>query len=172
SCRSCGQSLAPWGWARTRSVAGPGATTVRVRPRRARCRGCRTTEVLLPAQALPRCGAGVELVGQVLMAAAQGTGHRAIAASLDLPTDTLRRWLRRARANAYQLCEMATMRAHQFDPDPPPPQPQPTALAQAVDALAVAAAAAARIVGPVRSPWLVISVLTGGRLLAAPPRPN
>lgn len=96
SCRSCGQSLAPWGFARARSVAGPDGTRVRVRPRRARCRGCGATHVLLPAQVLPRCSAGSELVGQVLLAAAQGAGHRTISERCSLPEGTVRRWLRRA----------------------------------------------------------------------------
>ena len=46
----CGEPLAPWGWARDREVRGAG----RLRPRRGRCRGCRRTQVLLPASVLLR----------------------------------------------------------------------------------------------------------------------
>ena len=170
SCRSCGQPLAPWGYARTRSVAGPDGAALRVRPRRARCRGCGLTQVLLPAQVLPRCSAGVELVGQVLLPAAQGAGHRTIAAALSLRPDTVRRWLRRARANAEWLRRVGTIRAHDFDANLPPLRYQPTQLARAVDALGVAGAAAVRIAGPIGSPWPVICVLSSGLLLAGQPR--
>ena len=44
----CRLLLGPWGWARERVVRGAG----RLRPRRARCRGCRSTGVLLPASVL------------------------------------------------------------------------------------------------------------------------
>jgi len=39
----CGQRLAPWGWARERSVRGAG----RLAPRRAVCTGCGRTHVPL-----------------------------------------------------------------------------------------------------------------------------
>jgi hydrogenase large subunit len=44
----CGGALGPWGWARERIVRGAG----RLLPRRGRCRGCRRTQVLLPAVTL------------------------------------------------------------------------------------------------------------------------
>lgn len=87
--------------------------------------------VLLPAQVLPRCSSGVELVGQVLLAAAAGAGHRAIAAGLSLSPDTLRRWLRRARANAARanaewLRQTGVRRAHESDADRPLLRDRPT----------------------------------------------
>lgn len=172
SCRSCGQSLAPWGYARPRSVAGADGTRVQVRPRRARCRGCGATHVLLPAQVLPRCSAGSDLVGKVLLAAAQGAGHRTIAERCSLPEGTVRRWLRRARDNAEWLRQLGTGRAFELDANLPPLRDQPTPLACAVDALATAAAAAVRLVGPIASPWAAICVMTGGQLLAARPNLN
>lgn len=171
-CRSCEQPLSPWGYARTRVVNGPAGHRVRVRPRRARCRGCGTTTVLFPAQLVPRCPVTMDVVGEVLMAAVQGAGHRVIAAQLSLPVATVRRWLRHLRSNAEWLRARGTAMAHQLDPNLSPLLPQPTALALAVDALGAAASAAVRIVGPqaAPSPWPVVCVVTGGRLLAGQPR--
>ncbi|MGB7961498.1 MAG: hypothetical protein WCF12_00870 [Propionicimonas sp.] len=67
---------------------------------------------------------------------------------------------------------MGTIRAYAFDANLPPMRARRTALARAVDALGVAVGAAVRIVGPIGSPWPVICVLSGGRLLAARPRPS
>jgi Homeodomain-like domain len=170
-CRHCGRPLSPWGWARSRTVPGPGATSVRVRPRRARCRPCAVSEVLLPSQILPRCAASSELVGQVLLAAVRGHGHRRIAADLGLPADTVRRWLRRARANAIWLSKRGAVRAYQLDANLPPIRSAGSALGDAVEALGQAAGAFVRRFGPNPSPWAVIAVLTGGRLLDAPTRP-
>lgn len=89
-----------------------------VRPRRVRCPSCRKTHVLIPAVSLPRCLASSERVGQVLLAAAQGGGHRTIAADLDRSEATVRRWLRRARANAGWLSEIGMARLLLFDPEP------------------------------------------------------
>jgi transposase-like protein len=92
--------LLPWGYARIRTIEGVDGQSVRLRPRRVRCPGCAKTHVLLPAASLPRCSASSGLVGQVLLAAALGGGHRSIAATLGRSEATVRRWLRRARANA------------------------------------------------------------------------
>lgn len=170
ACRHCGRPLSPWGWARSRAVPGPGVSSVQVHPRRARCRACAVSEVLLPARILPRCAASSELVGQVLLAAVRGHGHRRIAADLGLPVDTVRRWLRRARANANWLWQRGIALAIQLDPSLPPFRAQRSALAYAVDALGLAAAASVRRFGPQASPWAAIAVVCAGGLLAAPPR--
>ena len=67
----CGERLAPWGWARGRVVRGAG----RLRPRRGRCRGCRRTQVLLPASVLLRRADAVTVIGAALLA--QGGRGRA-----------------------------------------------------------------------------------------------
>src|SRR6478609_5804514 len=72
----CGERLAPWGWARGRVVRGAG----RFRPRRSRCRGCRRTQVLLPASVLLRRADAVTVIGAALLAKAGGAGHRRVAA--------------------------------------------------------------------------------------------
>ena len=168
-CPTCGRGLKPWGHARTRSVRGRHGP-LRLRPRRARCAPCRTTHVLLPASCLPRRSAGSELVGAALLAAAGGTGHRVIAATLDLPADTVRGWLRHAATHAPWLRERATRWAIQCDPLLPPMAPQRSALADAVDALGTAAAAIIRRLGPLAPVWPLITMITGGRLLGPPVR--
>jgi hypothetical protein len=167
-CGGCGRSLAPWGWARPRRVTLPGGRSLQLRPRRARCPGCGATHVLLPASALPRASAATELVGQVVMDAAAGAGHRTIAARHVLPESTVRRWLRRLRANAERLRCRGTTAAFALDPQQPPLRPQGSPLADAVEALASAASAAVRRFGPLPVPWPLIAVIAGGLLLAPP----
>ncbi len=53
SCPACGGILARWGFARRRFLRGEAGPVV-VRPRRGRCRTCRSTHVLLADVALAR----------------------------------------------------------------------------------------------------------------------
>ena len=59
----CEAVLGPWGWARERLVRGAG----RLQPRRGRCRGCRRSQVLLPASVLLR---------RAVLSATLGGAHR------------------------------------------------------------------------------------------------
>ena len=59
----CGALLGPWGWARERLVRGSGWLL----PRRGRCRGCRGTQVLLPASVLLRRADAVTVIGIALV---------------------------------------------------------------------------------------------------------
>ena len=91
----------PWGHARTRTVRDHGHTTLALRPRRARCRTCRVTHVLLPAMVTPRRADTSAVIGSALLASARGTGYRRIAAQLDRPLPTVRRWMRAVRDPAH-----------------------------------------------------------------------
>ena len=155
-CPGCRGRLRPWGHARARPVRHRDGRRSWVRPRRACCAGCGATHVLLAAAVLPRRADRVEVVGAALLAAADGLGHRPIAAALGVPPDTVRGWLRRARERAGWLRALAMRRAFEADPVLGP-----------VEALGLAVAALARRLGVLAaSPWQVIAALTGGRLLA------
>jgi hypothetical protein len=54
ACPGCTRPLHPWGHARTRTARDHGHTTLALRPRRAHCRTCRVSHVLLYAVAAPR----------------------------------------------------------------------------------------------------------------------
>lgn len=97
TCPGCGGVLRAHGHAPARVVHGLSVTRVTVRPRRARCAACTVTHVLLPAHRSPRRADTAEVIGTALAAKARGHGYRAIAAQLDRPVSTVRRWLRRAR---------------------------------------------------------------------------
>jgi hypothetical protein len=56
--------------------------------------------------------------------------------------------------------------AHRYDAELGPIAARGSPTADAVEALGVAAAAAVRRLGPVRSPWMVISAMTGTLLLS------
>jgi hypothetical protein len=85
--------LGGWGYARTRQIEG---LSDPLRPRRARCRSCLVTHVLLPVTVLFRRAYAAERIWAVLTARAEGAGHRRIGTGLGVPAATVRGWLRRA----------------------------------------------------------------------------
>lgn len=164
ACPSCGGVLAGWGHARRRVSRGVGGPVV-LRPRRGRCRSCRSTHVLLPDVVLARRVDGVAVIGAALTAAAAGAGHRTVAVRVGRPVSTVRGWLRRFRAVAVRAAVFFARWAQRFDPmfDGVAPAGSPTA--GAVEAIGVAARAASLRLGS-RPPWSWVSVLSVGRLLA------
>ena len=164
-CPACSGRLRPWGYARVRSLRLSGAGTRSWRPRRAWCTDCGATQVLLPTNCLPRRHDEVTTIGFALQAHAVGHGHRRIASSLGVPEDTVRGWLRAARARAEELRCVAIRFLPQLDPSMGPIVPQSSALADAVEALGLAAAAVVRRLGYTTGPWQIIAAFTRGRLL-------
>ena len=136
-------------------------------PRRARCRGCGATHVLLPAWCLARRADAGEVIGLGLEAKAAGAGHRTIAARLGRPASTVRGWLRAFAVRAEQVRSVFTALAASLVTDPPLPAPAGSPAADAVAAVAAAAAAAARVpgVGTVAR-WQLAAAVTCGLLLA------
>ena len=165
-CPRCAAPLRPWGFARVRSLRLSCGGRSSLRPRRARCRSCAVTHVLLPAQAPARLAYAIDVVGQALLGSAQGQGHRAIGAELAVPADTVRGWVRKANGHAEWLRVQGTVRAHEFDPMLPATVPAGSALADALSALGLAAATVLRQLGPIAPPWHIIAMVARGRLLA------
>lgn len=165
-CPGCGGRLRRWGFARSRTLRTPGGGRVLLRPRRVRCTSCAATHVLLPAIAPPRHGYAIDLVGQVLLARAQGSSHRTIGADLEMPPDTVRGWIRRVTARAQWLRDQGTTMAHRADPMLPATVPTGSALADALSVLGAAASAVVRRLGRVAPPWQIIAMIARGRLLA------
>ena len=58
---------------------------------------CGRTQILLPTELTVRRADTTEAIGNALVAKVNGAGHRTIAANLDRPASTVRRWLRGAR---------------------------------------------------------------------------
>ena len=139
-----------------------------VRPRRARCRSCGVTHVLLPAWLLARRCDGTAVIGDMLARAARGQGFRSIAAASGVPEGTVRGRLRRFRASAARVREFFTRLAGVLAVDPVPLDPAGSVLADAVVAVA-AAVSAARGRWPAVitvSGWELAAVLTLGSLLS------
>jgi transposase-like protein len=169
-CPDCGQPLRPWGRARERTVRELGGALLAVIPDRARCTGCDATHVVLDTGLLPRRAYAAGLIGQALVAAARGRGHRLIARDLDGPGGTVRGWVRRARRSAGQLRAAGVQAVVALDPDALPAQARPGQLAYALDAPGAAAMALGDRFGvPHASPRARVTVLTRGRLLTLPP---
>jgi hypothetical protein len=163
ACPSCLGVLGPWGHARervTRRVLGDW----RWRPRRARCRDCRGTHVLLADLCLLRRQDEVEVIGAAIEAHVGGEGHRPIAERLGVPAGTVRGWLRRFSANAEVIRARFTRCAVALDPELGPIVPAGSVVADALEAIAVAGRAWVLRFGsgPV---WRVVSCLSAGGLL-------
>lgn len=163
SCPGCGGVVAPWGHARERTVVGADRV-VRVRPRRARCRCCLVTHVLLPAAMLLRRGWAVEVIGRALELFAIGMAVRRVAGAVAVSRSTVRGWLARFAVLAEVLRAHFTRWALWLEPAWTRLQPQGSPVADALAALLAAAEAARRHHGSV-SVWQFASTATGGRLL-------
>lgn len=169
-CPDCGQALKPWGRGRERTIRELGGGVRTVRPDRARCTGCDVTHVVLNAVLLPRRAYAAGLIGQALVAAARGRGHRLVARDLDVPPGTVRGWIRRARRSAGQLRAAGVRAVVMLDPDALPARAHPSELACALDALGAAALALGGRFGVQHaSPWARVTVLTQGQLLNLSP---
>jgi hypothetical protein len=163
-CPLCRGVLGPWGHARERVVRCCGGRQRRLRPRRARCRACARTHVLLPELCLLRRRDGVAVIGEALVAKAAGDGHRGIAERLGVPKDTVRGWLRRFAADAETIRAYFARWALVLDPELGAIVPAAGGLGDAVEAIAVAARAWVLRFGP-RAVWGLVAVLSGGVLL-------
>jgi Homeodomain-like domain len=113
-CPGCDGPLSPWGYAREREVRMLDGVRS-LRPRRACCRHCERTHVLLPAWAVARRRDGVEVIGEALLAKANGDGHRRIAARLGRPPGTVRGWLRAFARRAELVAVSARRWTHAVD---------------------------------------------------------
>lgn len=165
SCPLCEGRLCRWGFARWRTLRGR-AGPVAVRPRRARCRSCRSTHVLLPDGLLVRRVDTAEVIGGALaFAATSGVGHRRVAQRAGRPSSTVRDWLARFRDVAVRAAAHFTAWANHLDPMLGPIEPAGSPIADAVEAVGVAARAASLRLGS-RPVWSWASVLTVGGLLS------
>jgi hypothetical protein len=148
-CPACRDPLRPWGTARPRTVRIGGSRTRSVRPRRARCTGCRTTHVLLPDWMLARRADAAPVVWSALAAHARGVGYRRIALRLRLPETTVRGWLRAFRRTAPRLLGALTRGTLPGGPAGAP----------------AAAAAVERAAGTMPA-WRLAVLVSGARLLS------
>jgi len=174
-CPRCHGGLRPFGNGRNRTVRGVGADTVTVTPRRARCRDCSATQILLPTLLVPRRDDRTEALGAALLASARGAGYRSIAAHLERQASTVRRWLRAVREpHAQWLYRRAVDQAVTIDRGLLiRPAPQSTTLGHALNLLAGAAVRLRECFGRSDPVWSLIGFFAQGRLLAArrsPPR--
>lgn len=165
-CGACGGRLRPWGHARPRATRGPGGQPGWWRPRRAVCRPCGRTHVLLPAWLLPRRHDHVEVISRALLGYAAGAGHRSLATQAGLPPSTVRNWLRAFAAHVDRLAAIGFAHYQRLDANASAIAPTGTPAGDAVEALARAARAVRLRLGSA-GPWQLIRVLTAGQLLRA-----
>lgn len=163
-CPSCCGVLGLWGWARERVLRCRGGDVV-LRPRRARCRGCHGTHVLLSEQGLVRRRDEVAVIGAALVEMiGAGRGHRSVATQAGLPASTVRGWRRAFAGSARAIRAHFTRWAHALDPGLGGVAPAGGAAADALEVVAVAARAWVLRFGP-RPLWALVCVLSGGVLL-------
>ena len=162
-CPSCRAVLGPWGHGRERVLRCAAGDRL-LRPRRARCRGCAGTHVLLPDVALSRRRDEVSVIGAAIEARVAGEGHRRIASRLGVPAATVRGWLRRFAERAEQIRGHFTRWAVVLDREIGAVGPADSGIADAVEAIAVAARAWVLRFGR-GNPWRIASALSAGVLL-------
>ncbi len=164
----CGGVLAPWWYGVERPLILAGGVAGRVRPRRAVCRSCGTTRVLLPDTMLRRRQCSVEVIGTALLHAAAGMPWTRVASQAGVPFETVRGWLRRfnRRADLVRAWLLGLLDALVDDPALPLGEAGPAA-----GALGVLAALRRQMPGrwPVvasLSPWQLAARLSRGGLLS------
>jgi len=168
-CPGCGGRLAGWGHAREREVRMLDGVRS-LRPRRAWCRACETTHVLLPAWSVPRRRDGAEVIGSALQDKAAGAGHRAIAARLGRPPGTVRGWLRAFARRAETLHAAAVRWIQALNLAREPARPTGSPLTDAVEAIGSAVRECRLALGIRAGPWELAVALTGGLLCDGPRR--
>ena len=169
-CPSCRGVLGPWGHARERVLRCRSGDRL-LRPRRARCRGCAGTHVLLPEIAFSRRQDEVSVIGSAIEAkVVAGEGFRPIAARLGAYPETVRGWLRRFAGRAEEIRAHFTRCAVVLDPELGAIMPEGSGVADALEAVAVAVRAWVLRFGP-GEPWEIASRLSGGLLLGNTNRP-
>lgn len=163
------------GRARARRVRTREGGERELRPQRVACRRCGRVNVVLPAWCVPgRCD-DAETIGVALLAAAEGRGHRSIAARLGRPATTVRGWLRAARSHAEALRVRAVVLQHEIEHESERRRPTGSPLGDALAALGAAAAAAKRFFGAglcATSLWEFVVLISGGRLLRPRHQPS
>jgi Domain of unknown function (DUF6431) len=168
ACPCCGGVLGGWGYGRARRITGLADA---VRPRRARCRACAVTHVLLPVTVLLRRAYAAERIWAVLRARASGWGHRRIGAEIGVPAATVRGWLRRAAGRLEAVRVWFVRVAVSAGVDVAIPNASGCPWRDALAAVELAAAAirfrfgAVGLVGAVTPPQVAVAA-SGGRLLA------
>lgn len=167
-CPTCSQGvLGGWGFARARRVSGLAGV---VRPRRARCRSCLVTHVLLPVTVLLRRGVAAQGIWDAFSLRSRGWGHRRIALDLRLPASTVRGWLRRTATRLELIRSWFIQIAVRTGIDVAIPQESGCRWQEALAAVVAAAAAigqrfgSAGLLGAV-TPQQVMVAVSGGRLL-------
>jgi hypothetical protein len=111
------------------------------------------------------------VIGAALQASARGTGYRRIAAQLQRPLSTVRRWIRAVRDPAHVewlRTPGVVLLAHVELDVINNLVPQATRLGDALTALAAAALTLRARVVPHVPPWTLIGQITHGRLVARP----
>jgi hypothetical protein len=123
--------------------------------------------VLLPVGLLLRRADAVAVIGWALSAKAGGAGCRRTAVALGRPVETVRGWLRRFAGRVEAVRRVFTVLLRALAADPVMPEPAGSGWADALVAIAAAAAAAAgRFAVFMVPPWVWVSAVSGGRLLA------
>lgn len=168
-CPSCRGVLGPWGHGRERVLRCRSGNRL-LRPRRARCRDCLGTHVLLPQVAFSRRQDEVAVIGAAIESKVAGQGFRPIAARLGACPDTVRGWLRRFAVRAERIRAYFTGLAVALDPELGPIMPAGGGVADALEAIAITARAWVLRFGPA-GPWEIASRLSGGLLLSNTNRP-
>ena len=142
-------------------------------PRQARCVDCGATQMLLRTALTVRRADTTEVIGNALIAKANEVGHRTIAAAVDRPVSTVRRWLRRAGGDHPEWLRLRGVQPHTAQVDRDllvRPAPQRTPLGHALNLLIGTAVRYRQVLAASYPVWSLIGRFTDGCVIAAPRR--
>jgi len=162
--------LSAWGYGRRRTVRDLDGTTITVQPRRTRCQSCLSTHIVMPAALQPRHADTTAVIGTALLHKAKGLGYRRIAAAIERPVSTVRRWLRRLPPEHLErIYQGGTTHLLALDPDTfTALRCRGNMLAHTLSILSAAAHWDRHRYAAEDPPWTLIGMYTRGRLLAPP----
>lgn len=166
-CPKCDGRLHPWGRARKRKLRN-GTKDIELEPRRARCSGCLSTHVLLPAVCLLRRRDLAEVIVGALILRAQKVGQLRISTKSGVPLSTVRGWLTRFQAKAELIRAHFTRLAIELGFPATAILPAASTFAEAVVALKAAHHQAVVRLGPTDL-WQFAAAASGGLLINTNP---
>ncbi|MFJ7416160.1 hypothetical protein ACIQWZ_35945 [Streptomyces sp. NPDC098077] len=160
----CDATLTPWSQARPRTVRDLGGDLVAAKPDRVRRR---SAHVVLDADLLPRLVHTVRFLGQALMGAVPGHGHRQTGAKFGVADGTVCDCLLWARSTAEHCAGSAFRSSSPFNAHALPATNSSGPVTHTIEVLVVATVSAQRRFGHGSSNfWPQIALLTCGHLLA------
>lgn len=164
TCNICFSLLILWGYGRWRTIR-TSSGEKRIRPRRARCKGCNVTHTLLPIGHFLRRRDDAQRIMSALLKKADGISIENIADLLNIPFTTVRGWMRRFKSKATEITNFFNDLAINLNASLNEFHVQSTPFSQALESIGTAVIAS-QIKFGIREDYEVVTLLSKGMLLS------